>query len=84
MEYILRSKLLQLIQEVLLSIASKSVCMEYWLTAESKLAHQMCIVKPVLSGHLKIDQTKVLIQIGSLMKVQSIAECSPWNILQYY
>ena len=33
-------------------------------------------VKPVLSGHSKIDQTKVLKTNGSLMKVESIAECS--------
>ena len=33
-------------------------------------------VKPVLSGHLKIDKTKVLKTNGSLMKVESIAECS--------
>ena len=33
-------------------------------------------VKSVLSGHSKIDKTKILITIGSLMKVESIAECS--------
>ena len=33
----------------------------------------MCTVKPVLSGHLKIDKTKVLMENGSLMKVESIA-----------
>ena len=33
-------------------------------------------VKPVLSGHSKIDKTKVLKTNGSLMKVKSIAECS--------
>ena len=33
-------------------------------------------VKPVLSGHSKIDKTKVLKINGSLMKVESIAECS--------
>ena len=33
-------------------------------------------VKPVLSGHLRIDKTKVLINNDSLMKVESIAECS--------
>ena len=33
-------------------------------------------VKPVLSGHLKIDKTKVLMENGSLMQVKSIAECS--------
>ena len=33
-------------------------------------------VKHVLSGHSKIDKTKVLNTYGSLMKVESIAECS--------
>ena len=33
-------------------------------------------VKPVLSGHSKIDKTKVLNTNGSLMKVKRIAECS--------
>ena len=33
-------------------------------------------VKPVLRDHLKIDKTfKVLIENGSLMKFESIAEC---------
>ena len=32
--------------------------------------------KPVLSGHSKIDKTKVLKTNGSLMKVESSAECS--------
>ena len=41
-------------------------------------------VKPVLSGHSKIDITKILMTNGSLMKVESIAECSPWSILQYF
>ena len=31
-------------------------------------------VKPVLSGHLKIDKTKVLMTNGSLIQVKSIAE----------
>ena len=31
-------------------------------------------VKPVLSGHSKIDKTKVLKTNGSLMKVENIAE----------
>ena len=35
-----------------------------------------CTVKPVLSGHSRIDKTKVLKTNGSLMKVESIAECS--------
>ena len=36
------------------------------------------------NGHLKIDKTKVLMTNGSLMKVESIADCSPWSILQYF
>ena len=39
-------------------------------------------VKLVLSSHSKIDITKSLMTNGSLMKVESIAECSRWNILQ--
>ena len=41
-------------------------------------------VKPVLSGHSKIDKTQILITNGSFMKVESSAECSPWSILQYF
>ena len=41
-------------------------------------------VIPVLSGHSKIDITKSLMENGSLMKVESIAECSHWSILQYF
>ena len=33
-------------------------------------------VESVLSGHSKIDKTKVLKTNGNLMKVKSIAECS--------
>ena len=36
----------------------------------------MCTVKPVLSYHSKIDKTQVLKADGSLMQVESIAECS--------
>ena len=48
------------------------------------LQREICTVKPVLSGHSKIDKTKVLKTNGSLMKVESIAECSPWSILQCF
>ena len=41
-------------------------------------------VKPVLSGHTKNDKRKILMTNGSLMKVESIAECSPSSILQYF
>ena len=43
-----------------------------------------CTVKPVLSGHSKIDKTQMLMTNGSLMKIESIAECSHWSILQYF
>ena len=32
----------------------------------------------------KIDKTNILMTNGSLMKVESTAECSPWNILHYF
>ena len=41
-------------------------------------------VKPVLSGHSKIEKTKFLMTNGSTMQLESIAECSPWSILQYF
>ena len=43
-----------------------------------------CTEKPVLSGHSKIDKTKILMTNGSLLKVKIIAVCSPWSILQYF
>ena len=39
-------------------------------------------VKPVLSGHSKIDETKVLKTNGSLMKVES--KMLSWSILLYF
>ena len=36
----------------------------------------MNTLKPVLSGYSKIDITKILETNGSLMKAESIAECS--------
>ena len=41
-------------------------------------------VEPVSSDHSKIDKTKILMTKCSLMKVESIAECSRWSILQYF
>ena len=40
-------------------------------------------VKPVKTA-TKIDTTNILMANGRLMKVESIAECSPWSILQYF
>ena len=42
----------------------------------SRLTLFVSTVKPVLSGHSKIDKSKVLKTKGSLMEVESIAECS--------
>ena len=41
-------------------------------------------VKPVLSGHSKNIQNKEIMTNASIIKVESIAECSPWSILQYF
>ena len=46
-------------------------------------------VKPYKScekSHSKIpvDETKILMTNGSLVKVESIAECASWSILQYF
>ena len=40
--------------------------------------------KTCLKQPLKNDKTKSLIANGNLMKVERIAECSPWSILQYF
>ena len=44
----------------------------------------MYTVKPVLSGHSKIDKTNILMTNGSFMKVESIAKCSTGSILHYF
>ena len=41
-----------------------------------KMQQNVNTVKPVLSDHSKIGETKVLKTNGSLMKVESTAECS--------
>ena len=41
-------------------------------------------VKPVLSGHSKRTPKLVFNTDYRLMQVKSIAECSPWSILQYF
>ena len=46
--------------------------------------HCIDIVKPVLSGHSKIDKTKVLKTNDSLMKVENIAECSLGVLCIYF
>ena len=51
--------------------------MGYTILHSHREAQNVSTVKPVLSGHSKIYKTKVLLKNGSLMKVESIAECSP-------
>ena len=53
------------------SIVIKGILHEAWLEIK-----KWCTVKPVLSGHSRIDKTKILMTNGSLMKGKSIAECS--------
>ena len=69
--------------QVLVSALLISLMLEINIT---NCVAKCCIntVKPVLSGHSKIDKTKILMTNGSLMKVESIAECSHWRILQYF
>ena len=54
----------------------------------SQLKHSttkpLCSIKPVFKGHSKIYKTKIFMTNGSLMKIESIAQCSPWSILQYF
>ena len=49
-----------------------------------KLRCYMKYSKTCLKQSLKNRQNKGLNGNGSLMKVKSIAECSPWSILQYF
>ena len=51
---------------------------------EHSLVDLSITVKPVLRSHSKIEETKILMVNGSLMKVESIAKCSAWSILQYF
>ena len=36
--------------------------------------------KTCVNGHSKMDKTKVLVTNGCLLKVESIAECSPFDL----
>ena len=51
--------------------------------ASMKTLKNVSTVKPVQNGYSKIDKTQILMTNDSLM-VKSIAECSPWSILQYF
>ena len=52
------------------------VVIAYW---SGSCHSKTCVKRP-----LKNNKTKIFITNWSLMKVESIAECSPWSILQYF
>ena len=70
-------------------LAARGVRMFVQLDAASIVF--LVTVKPILSGHSKIDKNLILMTNGSLM-VKSFAEClkvlqnarSLWSILQYF
>ena len=52
------------------------------ITLESKVNvkySKTCVKRP-----FKSRKTNILMSNGSLMKVESIAECPTWSILQYF
>ena len=53
-------------------------------SAKQKVHEGSQYSKTCLKQPLKKDKTKILIINGSLMKVKSIAKCSPWSILRYF
>ena len=65
-----------------------NVCslVKYILYLEEKETFELvATVKPVLSGHSKIKANNWYSRrIATLMQVKSIAECSPWSILQSF
>ena len=67
----LYSKAFRISIEYLPFLKVKSVLLEYSKTC----------VKQSLK---KLDRTKTLMTSGSLMKVESITQCSPWSILRYF
>ena len=56
----------------------------FFLLLFSNTVTPILLQKPILSAHSKIDNTKVLKTDGSLMQVESFAECSKGSILQYF
>ena len=54
-----------------------------FFTFDMSKGQNRAAVKHVLSKHPTIDKTKTFMTNGRLMKVESIADCSPWSILQY-
>ena len=78
------SEMLSTSTNIFISWLNEKMNGENWDISSYFIPQKQHTVKPVLKGHLKIDTTKTLMTNGSLMKVESIAECSPWSILQYF
>ena len=57
---------------------------EYTNSTKQKVHVGSQYSKTCFKQPLKKDKTKISITNRSLMKVKSIAECSPWSILQYF
>ena len=60
-------------------LRNKKINFELYLYLGGLAFLMLYTIKPVLSGHSKIDKTKVLVGNSSIMEVESIVECSPWN-----
>ena len=74
--------------DVKISHFNKHTCNHHTASLINSTKQEVHVVsqysKTGLKQPLKKDKTKILITNGSLMKVKSIAECSPWSILQYF
>ena len=77
-----------MIEEV--KTALRIICQIYhgWMTRPGlppytryKVYSKTCVKRPLKNRQNKDLNDKIN---GSLMKVESIAECSPWSILQYF
>ena len=53
-----------------------------WNPSPISMYSKFCRKWPLKNS--KIDKTKISMENGSLIKVESIAKCSPWSILQYF
>ena len=53
-------------------------------TKKTGMIARLIYSKTCLKRPRKKDKTQILMTNGSLMQVESIAECSPWSILQYF
>ena len=50
-----------------------------WVVTAQEAYSKICVKQPLI-----IHKTNILMANGSSIKVETIAECSPWSILQYF